>query len=231
MFCAFCPQTIWATSVGFCRNRPESSPDKMYRACEPKDQILKKIRTLQSPWIVAQEFELEPLTGLTPETAIAFSNGFVLTNASWHVFECSLGYCVAKIKKFSIFYWQSPPLFCGKRLCRKHVNQLLCTNIGYLWRFHLTGPWPRDAKMTRSIKHMSEREIGGGGMGSGNSSWIYFFLTNVMGLESATIFYHCQEHAKWSLQELLFVSWIQANHFVHMHTIEFSSYTHSNFIK
>ena len=46
MLYAFCPRTIRATSVGFCRNRPESSPDKMYRACEQKDQIFKKIRTL-----------------------------------------------------------------------------------------------------------------------------------------------------------------------------------------
>ena len=49
MFCTFCPQTIWATSLGFCRNRPELSADKMYRAYESKDRILKKIRTLYFP--------------------------------------------------------------------------------------------------------------------------------------------------------------------------------------
>ena len=42
MLCAFFLRTIWRTSVGFFGNRPESSPDKMYRACEQKDQILKK---------------------------------------------------------------------------------------------------------------------------------------------------------------------------------------------
>ena len=40
MLCSFCPPTIWAISPGFCRNHPESSADKMYRACERKDQIL-----------------------------------------------------------------------------------------------------------------------------------------------------------------------------------------------
>ena len=49
MLCTFCAPTIWATSRGFCRNRPESSADKMYRACETKDQTLKKIRTLHFP--------------------------------------------------------------------------------------------------------------------------------------------------------------------------------------
>ena len=49
MLCAFCPRTIWATFVGFCRNRPESSPDKVYRACEQKYQILKRIRTSHLP--------------------------------------------------------------------------------------------------------------------------------------------------------------------------------------
>ena len=33
------------TSLEFCRKRPESSADKVYRACESKDQTLKKIRT------------------------------------------------------------------------------------------------------------------------------------------------------------------------------------------
>ena len=57
MLCSFCPPTIWATSLGFCRNRPESSADKMYRACEKKDQTLKRIRTLHFPeWC-------EPLPG------------------------------------------------------------------------------------------------------------------------------------------------------------------------
>ena len=37
------------TSLGFCRNRPESSADKMYRACKSKDQTFKKIRTLHFP--------------------------------------------------------------------------------------------------------------------------------------------------------------------------------------
>ena len=49
MLCSFCPRTIWATSVGFFRNHPESSVDTMYRVCEFKDQTLKKIRTLHFP--------------------------------------------------------------------------------------------------------------------------------------------------------------------------------------
>ena len=49
MLCTFCPPTIWATSLGFCRNRPESSADNVYRACETKDQTLKKIRTSHFP--------------------------------------------------------------------------------------------------------------------------------------------------------------------------------------
>ena len=44
MRCTFYPPTIWATSLGLCRNHPESSADKMYRARESKDQTLKKIR-------------------------------------------------------------------------------------------------------------------------------------------------------------------------------------------
>ena len=29
MLCSSCPPTIWATSLGLCRNRPESSADKI----------------------------------------------------------------------------------------------------------------------------------------------------------------------------------------------------------
>ena len=43
MLCTFCPPTIWATSLGFCRNRPESSADKMYRACETKIRPSKRL--------------------------------------------------------------------------------------------------------------------------------------------------------------------------------------------
>ena len=45
MLDAFGSPTIWVISLGFCRNRPEWSADKIYRACELKDQSLKKIRT------------------------------------------------------------------------------------------------------------------------------------------------------------------------------------------
>ena len=34
MLCTDSPQTIWATSLGFCRNGQESSADNMYRAGE-----------------------------------------------------------------------------------------------------------------------------------------------------------------------------------------------------
>ena len=49
MLCAFCPRTISATSLGFCRNRPESSADNMHRARERKDQTLEKTGTLHCP--------------------------------------------------------------------------------------------------------------------------------------------------------------------------------------
>ena len=49
MLCAFCPPTNWATSLGYCRNCPDLSTDKMYRACmRVKDQTLEKIRSLHS---------------------------------------------------------------------------------------------------------------------------------------------------------------------------------------
>ena len=48
MLSTFCPPTIRATSLRFCRTRPELSVDNMYRACESKDQTLKQIRTLHS---------------------------------------------------------------------------------------------------------------------------------------------------------------------------------------
>ena len=44
--CNFCPPTIWANSLEFSSNRLKLSADKMYRACELKDQTYKKTRTL-----------------------------------------------------------------------------------------------------------------------------------------------------------------------------------------
>ena len=46
MLCKFCMPTLGAISLGVCTNRPEALADKMYRACDVKDQALKKIRTL-----------------------------------------------------------------------------------------------------------------------------------------------------------------------------------------
>ena len=46
MLWTFCPPTIWANSLEFSRNRLKLSADKMYRACELKDQTYKKTRTL-----------------------------------------------------------------------------------------------------------------------------------------------------------------------------------------
>ena len=43
MLCTFCPLTIWVTSLGFCRNRPESSADKVHRACESKIRPSKRL--------------------------------------------------------------------------------------------------------------------------------------------------------------------------------------------
>ena len=46
MLCSFCPRTTRVTSLEFCRNRLESSADRVYRARESRDQTLKKIRSL-----------------------------------------------------------------------------------------------------------------------------------------------------------------------------------------
>ena len=54
MLCTFCPPTVLRDlkSADFYRipeKSPKSSADKMNRACEQKDQTLKKIRTLHFP--------------------------------------------------------------------------------------------------------------------------------------------------------------------------------------
>ena len=49
MLCAFCPPTILGDFYRIPEKLPKSSADKMYRACETKDQTLKKIRTLHFP--------------------------------------------------------------------------------------------------------------------------------------------------------------------------------------
>ena len=46
MLWTFCPPTIWVNSLEFSRNCPKLSADKLYRACELKDQTYKKTRTL-----------------------------------------------------------------------------------------------------------------------------------------------------------------------------------------
>ena len=33
-----CPLSIWAKPLVFCRNRPESSADNMYRACKNQER-------------------------------------------------------------------------------------------------------------------------------------------------------------------------------------------------
>ena len=48
MLCACCPPTILGDFYRIPEKPPKSSADKMQRACESKDQILKKIRTLYS---------------------------------------------------------------------------------------------------------------------------------------------------------------------------------------
>ena len=45
----FCPLTILGDFYRIPEKLPKSSADKMYRACETKDQTLKKIRTLHFP--------------------------------------------------------------------------------------------------------------------------------------------------------------------------------------
>ena len=48
MVCTFCPPTILGDFYRIPEKSPKSSADKMHRACESKDQILKKMRTLHS---------------------------------------------------------------------------------------------------------------------------------------------------------------------------------------
>ena len=49
MLCTFCPPTILSDFYRIPEKSPKSSADKMNRACESKDQTLKKIRTLHFP--------------------------------------------------------------------------------------------------------------------------------------------------------------------------------------
>ena len=49
MLCTFCPLTILDDFYRIPEKSPKSSADKMYRACESKDETLKKIRTLHFP--------------------------------------------------------------------------------------------------------------------------------------------------------------------------------------
>ena len=46
MLCTFCPLTILGDCWRIPENSPKSSADKMFRACELKDQTYKKTRTL-----------------------------------------------------------------------------------------------------------------------------------------------------------------------------------------
>ena len=48
MLCTFCPLTILGDFLRIPEKSPKSSANRMHRACESKDQILKKIRTLHS---------------------------------------------------------------------------------------------------------------------------------------------------------------------------------------
>ena len=45
MLCTFCPPTTLGDFYIIPEKLPKSSADKMYRACETKDQTLKKIKT------------------------------------------------------------------------------------------------------------------------------------------------------------------------------------------
>ena len=49
MLCTSCPPTILGDVYRIPEKLPKSLADKMYRACETKDQTLKKIRTLHFP--------------------------------------------------------------------------------------------------------------------------------------------------------------------------------------
>ena len=52
MLCTGCPPTILGGLYRIPEKSPKSSTDKMNRACELKDQTLKKIRTLHLPDLV-----------------------------------------------------------------------------------------------------------------------------------------------------------------------------------
>ena len=49
MLCTFCPLTILGVLYRIPEKSPKLSADKMYRACESKDQTCKQIRTLHLP--------------------------------------------------------------------------------------------------------------------------------------------------------------------------------------
>ena len=46
MLCTFCPLTIVGDFYRILENSPKSSADKMFGACELKDQTYEKTRTL-----------------------------------------------------------------------------------------------------------------------------------------------------------------------------------------
>ena len=61
MLCSFCPRTIWATSLGFCRTRPESSAHKSAQSMQVKRSDPQKIFTFSRP-----EVHLRVEKGATP---------------------------------------------------------------------------------------------------------------------------------------------------------------------
>ena len=69
MLVTFCPLTIWAIYREFSRNRLKLSADTMHRACELKDRIYKKTRTLHfseitlTARVILKEEEMTSLVG------------------------------------------------------------------------------------------------------------------------------------------------------------------------
>ena len=96
MLCTFCPPTIWANSLEFSRNHLKLSADKMYRACELKDQTYKKTRTLH---FSEKQLLQGPLNGGVSNGGVS-RPGLVLPFLSFFVSFLGL----------SRFFWDFPDL-------------------------------------------------------------------------------------------------------------------------
>ena len=93
MLCTFCPPTILGDFYRIPEKLPKSSADKMYRACETKDQTLKKIRTLYFPdnsdtFHIARYFQRQ----YRKTISCLFSCGGGGVSHKYRAIRCKMGY-------------------------------------------------------------------------------------------------------------------------------------------